>query len=268
MLRAVLFSLLLALSSSAPAKQARTKLSPADEFLLACARGEPACADEWSALAPPTFSVLFTTAAGGRCVVHAVSEWSPPHAQRFYTLSRLRYFEGAPFYRVLRGAAADHVDDFVAQFGYRGVPEVDAEWLKLRMSTETAPVLATGGNRRGSVAFGTGSIKRNASVPFCTADDCSYGFSVELFVNTGTENAGKLDAADFSPFGYIIDCSELGVVDSVYAGYGEMTDICAPEGGQSSVGAYPRSLCRHPLTPLPQPARATACRWTWGGLQA
>jgi len=40
------------------------------------------------------------------------------------------------------------------------------------------------------------------------------GWSVELFVNTGTDN-GRLDAMDFSPFGYIIDCSELAVLDNV-----------------------------------------------------
>lgn len=116
----------------------------------------------------------------------------------------------------------------MAQFGYRGVPQVDLAWVELQTSYETAPVLAPQGNHRGTVAFGTGSIPRNASTPYCTADDCSYGFSVELFVNTGTNN-GRLDFADFSPFGYIIDCSELGVLDNVYAGYGELEELCSGE---------------------------------------
>jgi hypothetical protein len=213
------------------------ELTPQDELLIRCAKGDDACADVLRAEPPPLFSTLFTTRSGGRFVIHAVSEWSPPHAQRFYALVRLQYFEGAPLYRVLRNDSdPSHGTDFVAQWGYRGVPEVDQAWIGHQTSPAVAPVLAPGGNRRGSVAFGTGIIARNASTPYCTVAECSFGFSVELFVNTGTGHAARLDSAGFSPFGYIIDCSELGVLDAAFAGYGELQEICQQpsDGGTKS----------------------------------
>jgi Cyclophilin type peptidyl-prolyl cis-trans isomerase/CLD len=138
-------------------------------------------------------------------------------AARFYVLSRLRYFEGAPFYRVLRDASGS----FVSQVGYRGAPSVDAAWITKRMSDETVRVLAPG-NIRGTVAFGTNEVKGPRGN--CTASACSLGFSVELFVNTA-DNA-RLDASDFSPFG-TISSEGMRVIDKLYAEYGELADLCA-----------------------------------------
>ena len=189
-------------SSSPTSSPAPLLLTPYDEFLIGCAQGNSSC-DAFMNITPDKVPATFTTtillASGAFFNIHVVTAWAPVMATRFYILSMLMYFDGAPFYRVLR---LDNGTSFVSQFGYRNVPAVDAAWIASQTSTATAPVLAPGGNKRGTVAFGTGEIARNGSTPNCTADECSYGFNVELFINT-QDNSAKLDAMDFTPFGYI-----------------------------------------------------------------
>ena len=201
-----------------------------DACLIACANGEPSCASIWNAPTPPTFTSRFTLASGASFDVVVNTALAPPMASRFYVLSQLHYFEGAPFYRVLRNEASS----FVAQVGYRGslAGAVDNAWLKHRMSNETVQVRGRG-NVRGTVAFGTGSIKGPREN--CTASECSLGFSVELFVNT-VDNSKRLDASDFSPFA-TINAVGMGVIDNLYAGYGELSDLCA--NGDRDSYCYP-----------------------------
>lgn len=188
-----------------------------DACLIACAEGAPACDSVWRAPVPAHFTTRFTLTSGASFDVRVDSARAPPMAARFFVLSQLRYFEGAPFYRVLRNANGS----FVSQVGYRGVPGVDAAWLSRRMSNDTVAVLPPG-NVRGSVAFGTKEVSGPRAN--CSASACSLGFSVELFVNTA-ENT-RLDAADFSPFG-TIDDRGMAIVDTLYAAYGELADLCA-----------------------------------------
>jgi hypothetical protein len=141
-------------------------------------------------------------------------------AARFYVLTALSYSWGGPFYRVLRRASPQEA--FVAQWGYRAVPAVDAAWLALRTSNSTSAVLLP--NARGTVAFGTNEVPNDGKNPNCTAALCSQGFSVELFVNLA--NNTRLDAAGFSPFGIVED---MGPMDALYAGYGECADVCAED---------------------------------------
>jgi len=209
-------------------------LTPRDEFLISCAEESADCAPILGAPAPETFDVRFDLAGGSSYTVHVVSAWAPPMAQRFYALALLHYFDGdgvavgAPFYRVLRTNSSH---SFVTQFGYRGVPAVDSAWISSLTVNVTAPVApASGGNRRGTVAFGTGEITRDASrTPYCTAPECSLGFSVELFVNLA-DNSAKLDPMAFSPFGYVDEAEMVAVVDPIFSGYGELLDICSQPG--------------------------------------
>lgn len=198
--------------------------SPCDDAcLIACAEGAESCASVWAAPVPPSFTTRFVLTGGGHFdVVVADSTRAPPMAARFFVLSKLAYFVGAPFYRVLRLNATDA---FVAQVGYRGVPSVDAAWLSRRMSNETVAV-APPGNVRGTVAFGTGEVP-GPLAPNCSAAQCSLGFSVELFINLADNT--RLDAADFSPFG-AIDASGMALVDQLYWRYGELADLCSGPG--------------------------------------
>jgi len=168
---------------------------------------------------PPLFRASIPTTAGPLSIL-VNSSWAPAFAARFFVLSQLLYWEGGPFYRVLRTPSAQ----FVAQFGYRGAPSVDAAWLALRTSNATERVLLP--NARGTVAFGTSEVPRSAATPHCTAPQCSLGFSVELFINLA-DNAAKLDAMGFSPFGLVED---MASVDALFAGYGECADLCQQEG--------------------------------------
>jgi hypothetical protein len=197
---------------------ASTRVAPCDDAcLIACAAGSPACAAIWDAPVPDSFTTRLTLSTGAFFDVHVVTERAAPMAARFYVLSRLRYFEGAPFYRVLRNSTSS----FVSQFGYRGAPSVDAAWISERTSNETVAVAAPG-NARGTIAFGTNEVAGPRGN--CSSSACSEGFSVELFINT--DNNSRLDASDFSPFGFVDDAG-MRAIDALYAQYGELSDLCA-----------------------------------------
>lgn len=194
---------------------------PSDTFLIACAQGLHSCDPIWQQLAPPAFITTISTTQGDFQILVNTS-WAPVFAQRFYTLSLLSYFSGAPFYRVLDNGKSR----FVTQFGYRGSPSVDLAWINLRTSNATERVLMP--NIRGTVAFGTSEVPNPGNNPDCTAPQCSQGFSVELFINTAN-NSAKLDGMDFAPFGVVVGEGMEGVVDTLFNSYGECSDLCVQE---------------------------------------
>lgn len=193
---------------------------PSDAFLIGCAQGDPSCDAVWRAPVPPVFRVAIPTTQGTFTVLVNAS-WAPAFAARFFVLSQLSYSSGGPFYRVLQQPGRA----FVAQLGYRGAPAVDLAWIAQRTSNATERVALS--NTRGTVAFGTSEVPNSGANPYCTAAQCSQGFSVELFVNLA-DNAAKLDAADFSPFG-VVEGDGMAVLDRVFAGYGECSDLCQQE---------------------------------------
>ena len=211
---------------------------PSNAFLIGCAQGAEACASVWAAPVPPVFRVPVATSQGTFTIL-VNSSTAPAFAARFYVLSRLSYFSGGPFYRVLRQPGRA----FVAQFGYRGAPAVDLAWISQRTSNATERVTLP--NARGTVAFGTLEVSNGGRNPYCSAPQCSQGFSVELFINLA-DNAAKLDAADFSPFG-VVEGGGMAVVDRLYAGYGECSDLCEQEAGSDPY-----------CVPAPPPAPAGA----------
>jgi peptidyl-prolyl cis-trans isomerase A (cyclophilin A) len=147
-----------------------------------------------SSPAPDSFDLRFWTSRG-EFTVRGRREWAPAGADRLYNLSRFGYFDGNRFFRVLPG--------FIAQFGAHGDPRVFGAWREATMADE--PVRET--NRRGTVAFAAAGPNTR---------------STQLFVNLGDNY--MLDGMGFSPVGEVI--SGLGVVDSLYSGYGEG----APQG--------------------------------------
>ena len=196
---------------------------PSDSFLISCAKREPECDHYWAKTVPETFAVRFHLSSGRSATAAVIRAAAPPMADRFFLLASLHYFDGAPLYRVLRRSPTQA---FVTQWGYRASPPVDAAWISLQTSNETASV-APPGNVRGALAFGTYEVP--GPLPNCSSSECSRGFSVELFVNLVDNNA-KLDSADFSPFA-TFDEEGMAAIDAAYAGYGECADLCAQEGG-------------------------------------
>jgi len=151
---------------------------------------------------PDSYKVHFETSKGD-FVVAVTREWAPLGADRFYTLVKSGFFDGARFFRVLPG--------FVVQFGIAADPAVTAKWKNANLADD--PVKQS--NRRATLSFATsGPNTRTAQV----------------FINLG-DNA-RLDQSGFSPFGAVAQGME--VVDQFFSGYGEG----APNGNgpaQSSI---------------------------------
>ncbi len=142
--------------------------------------------------APATYRVLVTTSKGPFTVeVHR--DWAPKGADRFYELVGDGFFEGNRFFRI--------VPNFVVQWGIHGDPAVQAKWRDKTISDD--PV--TESNKTGTITFATSGPNTRTT---------------QLFINL--KDNPSLDAQGFAPFGQVI--SGLNVVESLYAGYGEMPD--------------------------------------------
>jgi peptidyl-prolyl cis-trans isomerase A (cyclophilin A) len=148
--------------------------------------------------APDVFRVNFDTSKGG-FVVEVNRAWSPRGADRFYTMVKANFFDGARFFRVLPG--------FMVQFGLAANPAENAKWPAI----DDDPV--TQSNKPGYVSFATAGPSTRTT---------------QVFINYG-DNA-RLDATGFSPFGKVV--SGMDVVEHFYGDYGEG----APSGGGPEQG--------------------------------
>jgi peptidyl-prolyl cis-trans isomerase A (cyclophilin A) len=144
--------------------------------------------------APDLYKVSFDTSKGA-VVIEVHRDWAPLGADRFYTLVKSGYFDGARFFRVLPG--------FMAQFGVAGDPKVTAKWKDANLQDD--PVKQS--NTRGMVSFATAGPNTRTT---------------QMFINTADNS--RLDGQGFSPIGKVTD--GMDVVDHFYSAYGEG----APEG--------------------------------------
>lgn len=160
--------------------------------------------------APDSFRVAFETTRGN-FVVEVIRAWSPRGADRFHEMVGAGYFKDIAFIRVLPG--------FVAQFGMHGDPAVNRRWEAKPIPDD--PVVQ--GNARGTIVFATSgpNTRRN-----------------QFFINYSANM--RLDGMGFSPFGRVVE--GMGVVDSVYAGYGETPDQAriAAEGNAYLKRSFPQ----------------------------
>ena len=120
--------------------------------------------------------------------------WAPAGVDRFYYLARHGYYDGARFFRVVRG--------FVAQFGLAANPVVSAVWRGRTIPDDTVRA----SNLRGTVSFARGGRASRTT---------------QLYINLG--NNARLDTLNgfgFPPIGEVMD-GGMRVVDSLYSGYGE-----------------------------------------------
>jgi peptidyl-prolyl cis-trans isomerase A (cyclophilin A) len=143
-----------------------------------------------AAPAPDSFTVLLATSEG-EVEIRVRRAWAPLGADRVHYLAANGFFDGDRFFRVLPG--------FVAQFGVKGVPAVDAAFEPLTLADE--PVKTA--NRRGTLTFAKTSQPNTRAT--------------QLFINLADNT--NLDAMGFAPVGEVIRGME--VLERLYSGYGE-----------------------------------------------
>ena len=139
---------------------------------------------------PDSFHVTLETSRGD-IVVQVIREWSPLGAWRFYNLARNGFFDGARFYRVLPG--------FAAQFGVSGYPAVEAAWRNQAIPRDPIRV----SNTRGMLTFAQGDPNSRTT---------------QLFINM--RDNPSLDEKNFSPIGRVVSGWDAAV--ALNGEYGEL----------------------------------------------
>ena len=114
---------------------------------------------------------------------------APLGADRFYTLVKGNFYDGARFFRVVPG--------FIVQFGIAGDPKVHKS-RDIRFQDD--PVKAT--NARGTLSFATAGPNTRTT---------------QMFINLADNP--RLDGMGFSAFGKVV--TGMDVVDRIYSGDGE-----------------------------------------------
>ncbi len=161
----------------------------------ACAPRTPAAAPEPAVppftpgVIPDSFVVRLETTQGE---VHAMvhRDWAPNGAAQFYEAVATGYYDGARFFRTIRG--------FVTQFGIAADTAMTARWRRRTIPDDVVKQ----SNRRGTLVFASGGPNTRTT---------------QMFVNL-RDNA-RLDAMGFPPIGEII--SGIDAVDAFYTGYGD-----------------------------------------------
>ena len=146
---------------------------------------------------PDTFKVKFEC-SNGTFVAEFHKDWSKAGAERVYTLVKDGFFNGARFFRVIKG--------FMAQFGLAADPSVTAKWKDKGLPEE--PVKQS--NTRGMISF---AMAGGAPQPRMT----NKTRTTQLFINFGDNS--NLDNMGFAPVGKVVE--GMDVVDKIYSGYGE-----------------------------------------------
>ncbi len=198
-------------SESLPRTASRLAIVLTALLAAACARGGGATSDltrmpaPLPVMAPPpdpsvlaaadSVLVRFATTRGDFEVMLRKS-WAPRGAERVGALVLANYYDGARFFRALKG--------FVVQWGIAADTAMTRTWSGRRIADDTV----RHSNRRGTVTFGAGAEPNTRSV--------------HLFINL-RDNA-RLDATRFAPVGEVV--RGMDVVDQLYTGYGE----AAPAG--------------------------------------
>ena len=116
--------------------------------------------------------------------------WSPNGAPRVADAVAAGYYDGARFFRALRG--------FVVQWGIAADTALSKSWSRRSIPDDTVRE----SNRRGTVTFAAGGVNTR---------------TVQLFVNL-RDNA-RLDAMRFAPVGEVV--RGMDVVDALHTDYGE-----------------------------------------------
>ena len=156
------------------------------------------------------FTVKFETTAGD-FVMLVHRNWSPRGAERFYQLIKNKYYDGAPFYRVVPG--------FMVQFGMNGDPAGTDYWSKPIPDEPSAQ-----SNTIGMVTYAKSGPNTR---------------SVQLFINYAN-NGPSLDPQGFPPFAEIIE--GMNKVNAINAQYRERPNQGAmrQQGNEYVFTEFPR----------------------------
>jgi cyclophilin family peptidyl-prolyl cis-trans isomerase len=150
--------------------------------------------------------VLETTKGNIELTVH--DEWAPIGAKHFLELVDAKFYDGAPWFRVI-DVPADPADPtkgmrpFVAQCGVAADPALNQAWAGKTIQDE--PVVK--GNLPGTVCFGKSRLPNSRSTHiFVNLGDNSkmldpQGFACFAEVTSGMEVASKLSKAEFQDQG-------------------------------------------------------------------
>jgi peptidyl-prolyl cis-trans isomerase A (cyclophilin A) len=114
----------------------------------------------------------------GNIVLGIHEDWSPLGAKHFLELVDAGYYNGAPWFRVIKG--------FMCQCGIAADPAVTAKWQNQTIQDE--PVIK--GNSRGNVSFGKSGAPNSRSTHF--------------FINY-VDNSQSLDPQGFSAFAEVVE---------------------------------------------------------------
>lgn len=152
--------------------------------------------------APDTYKALFKTTAGD-FTIEVTRDWAPNGADRFYSLVKNGYYDGTRFFRV--------VENFVAQWGIHGNPEVNAAWYdpkndhKVNLKDDKRKQ----SNGEGTVVFANAGPNTRSTQLFINLKD-----------NDFLDDEVAMRGAIFAPFGKI-DAAGMKVVKKLYSEYGE-----------------------------------------------
>jgi peptidyl-prolyl cis-trans isomerase A (cyclophilin A) len=175
------------LAMSAAASMALVSCSSSDDKKKA----ESPAASTVKETVPEVFHVKLDTSKG-MVDIEVHRDWAPVGADHFFQLVKSGFYDGARFFRVVRG--------FVVQFGINGDPQTNAMWANATLPDD--PVKEH--NVTGTVTFATRG--RNTR-------------STQLFINLA-DNRKSLDGQGFAPIGKVVD--GMPAVLDLYGFYGDM----------------------------------------------
>ncbi len=152
--------------------------------------------------APAQYKVHLQTTKGDVLIlVHR--DWSPLGADHFFELTKMGFYNGDRFFRVLRG--------FIVQWGMNGDPKTNKDWSEIPIKDDPPKV----SNKVGTVVYAAAGPNSRTT---------------QVFINLG-DNSNSLDPQGFTPFGEVIQGMENVV--NLYSEYGEG----APQGTGPSQAA-------------------------------
>ncbi len=162
---------------------------------------------------PDSFVVALTTSRGPvTLLVHR--DWAPLGAERFYRLVQGGFYDGARFFRVVKG--------FVVQFGLPADPRVGRAWVSRAIQDD--PVRHS--NRRGTLVFASAGPNSRTT---------------QLFINLADNpRLDTFGGIGFPPIGAVTD--GMAAVDALNGEYGEAPsqDAIQQYGNAYLERLYPR----------------------------
>ncbi|MCC6152325.1 MAG: peptidylprolyl isomerase [Candidatus Hydrogenedentes bacterium] len=140
--------------------------------------------------APEVFKAKFECTRG-TFVVECTRAWSPNGADRFYTLVKNGFYDGAKFFRV--------VPNFIVQFGLPAKADIAGKWITSYI--EDDPFMIS--NTLGTLSF--------------AKPDRPNMRATQIFINY--KDNPNLDERGFTPFARVVE--GMDVVNQINAEYGE-----------------------------------------------